>query len=65
MLEKKGTHSLFFAPESEGKDFSSVLKDVQEYISNNYSILITDETIEDSKEHLNRYITYYVQSKRI
>jgi pilus assembly protein CpaF len=34
------SHSLFFTPESEGKDFSSVLKDVQEYISNNYSILI-------------------------
>ncbi|HZJ98364.1 MAG TPA: hypothetical protein VFC79_00070, partial [Tissierellaceae bacterium] len=59
------THSLFFTPESEGKDFSSVLKDVQEYISNNYSILITDETIEDSKEHLKRYISKYVQDKRI
>ena len=34
-------HALFFAPESEGKDFSSVLSDVQEYISENYSTLIT------------------------
>ena len=59
------SHSLFFTPESEGKDFSSVLKDVQEYISNNYSILITDETIEDSKEHLKRYISKYVQDERI
>jgi pilus assembly protein CpaF len=59
------SHSLFFTPESEGKDFSSVLKDVQEYISNNYSILITDETIKDSKEHLKRYIAKYVQDERI
>ena len=58
-------HSLFFTPESEGRDFSSVLKNVQEYISNNYSILITDETIEDSKEHLKRYIAKYVQDERI
>ena len=29
------THSLFFIPETEGKDFSTVLKDVQEYISSN------------------------------
>lgn len=59
------SHSLYFTPESEGKDFSSVLKDVQEYISNNYSILITDDTIEDSKEHLKRYIAKYVQDERI
>ena len=59
------SHSLFFTPESEGRDFSSVLKNVQEYISNNYSILITDETIEDSKEHLKRYISKYIQDERI
>ena len=59
------THSLFFTPESDGRDFSTVLKDVQEYISNNYSILITDETIEGSKEHLKRYISKYVQDGRI
>ena len=59
------THSLFFTPESDGKDFSTVLKNVQEYISNNYSILITDETIEGSKEHLKRYISKYVQDSRI
>ena len=29
------THSLFFTPETEGKDFSTVLKGVQEYISSN------------------------------
>ena len=59
------THSLFFTPEEDGREFSTVLKDVQKYISNNYSILITDETIEDAKGHLKRYISKYVQDGRI
>jgi len=62
---EKRTHSLFFTPESEGRDFFTVLKDVQEYISSNYSILITDGTVEDSKEHLKRYISKYIQDSRI
>lgn len=57
-------HSLFFTPETEGKDFSSVLTDVQEYISANYSTLITG-TSEDSKAQMKRYITKYIQDKRI
>lgn len=59
------THSLFFTPETEGKDFSTVLKDVQEYISSNYSVLITDGTMNDSKEQMKRYISKYVQDSRI
>ena len=59
------THSLFFTPETEGKDFSTVLKDVQEYISSNYSVLITDGTLKDSKEQMKRYISKYVQDSRI
>ncbi|HZJ98683.1 MAG TPA: CpaF/VirB11 family protein [Tissierellaceae bacterium] len=62
---EKRTHSLFFTPESEGRDFFLVLKDVQEYISTNYSILITDGTVKDSKEHLKRYISKYIQDSRI
>ncbi len=58
-------HSLFFAPESEGKDFSDVLKDVQKYISSNYSVLITDNNIEDAKEQMKRYIGKYVMDERI
>lgn len=57
-------HSLFFTPKTEGKDFSTVLSDVQEHISANYSTLITG-TSEDSKEQMKRYITKYVQDKRI
>ena len=57
-------HSLFFAPESEGKDFSAVLSDVQEYISENYSTLITGNRA-DSKAQMKRYITKYLQDHRI
>ncbi|MEG0825554.1 MAG: CpaF/VirB11 family protein, partial [Oscillospiraceae bacterium] len=56
--------NLFFAPVSEGKDFSSVLSEVQEYIAENYSTLITS-TSEDSKVQMKRYITKYIQDKRI
>lgn len=31
------THALFFAPEGDSRDFNSVLKEVQEYISGKYS----------------------------
>ena len=57
-------HSLFFTPESEGKDFSSVLNDVQTYISANYSTLITGNS-EDAKAQMKRYISKYIQDRRI
>ena len=59
------THSIFFMPESEKKDFQTVLKDVQEYISNNYSVLITNQDMEDAKEQMKRYIGKYVMDERI
>ena len=58
-------HSLFFTPESEGRDFNSVLKDVQEYISGKYSTLITEGGDEDAKSQIKRYIAKYVQDRRI
>lgn len=58
-------HSLFFAPESEEKDFNVVLQDVQEYISGKYSTLITEGEDEDAKAQIKRYITKYVQDQRI
>ena len=57
-------HNLFFTPETEGKDFSSVLQEVQEYISGAYSSLISQGG-EDAKEQLQRYITKYLQDQRI
>ena len=58
------SQSLFFTPETEGKDFSSVLADVQSYISTHYSALITGD-IADAKAQMMRYITKYLQDRRI
>ena len=57
-------HNLFFTPSAEGRDFNSVLQEVQEYISGAYAALITGGG-EDSKEQLMRYITKYLQDKRM
>ena len=57
-------HNLGFTPSAEGRDFNSVLQEVQEYISGAYAALIT-EGGEDSKEQLMRYITKYLQDRRI
>ena len=57
-------HNLFFTPSAEGRDFNSVLQEVQEYISGAYAALITGGG-EDSKEQLMRYITKYLQDRRI
>lgn len=59
------THSLFFAPDGDSRDFNSVLKDVQEYISGKYSSLITDGGDENAKNQIKRYISKYVQDRRI
>ncbi len=55
---------LFFSPEEE-KDFQTVLKDVQEYISSKYSTLILDGDNEEVKQHIKRYISKYVMDYRI
>lgn len=62
---KKNAHSLFFTPETESKDFSTVLKLVQEYISENYAQLITDSSLEDAKEQMKRYISKFVIENRM
>lgn len=57
-------HNLFFTPDSGGRDFASVLRDVQEYISSEYSGLII-EGGDEAGEQLKRYIAKFVQDKRI
>jgi len=57
-------HSLFFTPDDEGRSFSSVLSEVQEHISANYSALLTG-TSTDAKEQMKRYINKYIQDRRI
>ena len=59
-----GTQELFFSPE-DTKDFQSVLKDVQEYISSKYSTLILDGGDEEVKQQIKRYISKYVMDYRI
>ena len=58
------SRTLFFSPEEE-KDFQTVLKDVQEYISSKYSTLILDGDSEEVKQHIKRYISKYVIDYRI
>lgn len=57
-------HGLFFTPETEGKDFSSVLAEVQAYISEHYSTLLTAGG-EDAKAQMKRYIQKFLQDNRI
>ena len=57
-------HELFFTPEAGGRDFSGVLADVQEYISEHYSSLITGGSA-DAKAQMKRYIAKYIQDRRI
>ena len=58
-------HNLFFSPQGEGREFTDVLKEVQEFISSKYSTLIIDQGSEDVKDQIKRYITKYVQDYRI
>ena len=57
-------HGLFFTPENESKNFSTVLAQVQEYISAHYSTLITGDS-EDAKAQMKRYIQKFLQDNRI
>ena len=43
-------HNLFFSPQGEGREFTDVLKEVQEYISSKYSTLIIDQGSGDVKD---------------
>lgn len=57
--------NLFFAPENEGREFVSVLREVQEHVTKEYSELITGGKSKDTKNQIKRYIRKYLQDKRI
>ncbi len=59
------THGLFFEADPEGRDFSSVLKEVQAYLSKEYSSLITAEGSEDARAQIRRFAGKYIQDHRI
>jgi len=58
-------HSLFFAPNNNSKDFGTVLREVQEYISSKYSTLILDGGKDEVKTQIKRYISKYLMDCRI
>ena len=60
----KSADDLFFAA-VEGKDFATVLQEVQEHIASRYSSLLTDGNNDDVKRQMQRYITKYVQENRV
>lgn len=60
-----GSHKLFFSPNAGSKDFGTVLREVQTYISSKYSTLITGSSKDEVKEQVKRYIAKYIQDNRI
>ena len=46
------THDLFFASEDEGRDFQSVLQEIQAYLSKEYSNLVTGDGNEEIKAQI-------------
>ena len=59
------THGLFFEADAEGRDFASVLKEVQAYLSKEYSSLVTAEGSEDARAQIRRFAGKYIQDHRI
>lgn len=59
------THGIFFAPQDEGRDFPSVLKEVQGYIAGKYSDLVMEDGGGEGEARMKRYIIKYVQDHRI
>lgn len=59
------THDLFFTAEKEGRDFASVLREVQAYLSKEYSSLVTGDGSEEVKAQIRRFAGKYILDHRI
>lgn len=59
------THDLFFAAEDTSRDFTSVLREVQTYLSKEYSSLVTADGNEEVKAQIRRFAGKYIQDHRI
>ncbi len=59
------THGLFFEADAEGRDFASVLKEVQAYLSKEYSSLVTAEDSADARAQIRRFAGKYILDHRI
>ena len=69
-VQKRGgrslrTHDLFFAAEDTSRDFTSVLREVQAYLSKEYSSLVTADGNEEVKAQIRRFTGKYIQDHRI
>lgn len=58
------TH-FFFAAEDKSRDFTSVLREVQAYLSKEYSSLVTEDTTDEVKAQIRRFAGKYIQDHRI
>ena len=65
LFENKEVSFSLGAKSYEKEEFSVILKEVQEYISENYSELITDNSMGDSKEQIKRYISKFVTESKV
>lgn len=59
------TKDLFFTSGRENREFSDVLREVQGYLSKEYSSLVTDTGSEDAKSQIRRFAGKYIQDHRI
>lgn len=57
------SHGLFHI-QNENLEYNDVLKQVQEFMSENYSEIMAGNII-DNKDHLKRYISKFIQDKKI
>ena len=64
MINSSNSRDLFFGP-STVRDFSSVLSEVQEYISSKYATLLLDSRKEDVKQQIKFYIQKYLSDNRL
>ena len=59
------TQELFFSADEREREFSEVLREVQEYLSKEYSSLVTAAGSEEAKAQLYRFAGKYIQDHRI
>lgn len=59
------TRDLFFAAGNDSRAFASVLREVQAYLSREYSSLVTGDGSEEVKAQIRRFTGKYIQDHRI
>lgn len=59
------THNLFFDAGHQKREFADVLREVQGYLSKEYSSLVTADGSEEAKAQIRRFAGKYIQDNRI